>query len=190
MSPVSAKRKSFAAWIPTVRRRLRKAIAAKHRGAERLTLPTVFDLLRPPVVELRAAPGYFTLPRLDGRCAGRNPAEDDDDPPRMRRLLATSATSTSSADRLLFASSGSAQDRARYAVISGQPYALDIQLFDGESQVIVERIKLDWDLMLPSESPRLIGPDDRSWTSTSTGGTLLKQHRDRNTQLPPRWTMK
>ena len=82
-------------------------------------LPTVFGLLRPSVVELRAAPEYFALPRLDRRCAGRSPAEDDDFP-RMRRLLATTATSTSTADGLLYASSGSAQDCARYAIISGQ----------------------------------------------------------------------
>jgi hypothetical protein len=85
-------------------------------------LPTVFDLLRPSRVELRAAPERLAVPRLGGRCGGRGAAEDDDDSPRMRRTLATTATSSGAADRLLFASSGSAYDCDRFAVVSGQPY--------------------------------------------------------------------
>jgi hypothetical protein len=95
-------------------------------------LPTVFDLLRHPVTaEIRPAPlpPMFTITH----CEGTPRRDEDDDPPRMLRQFSTSTSSEALVSR-------SYNDCARYATITGQPYAIDVRVWDAESGDIIERM--------------------------------------------------
>jgi hypothetical protein len=109
-------------------------------------LPTAFDLLlRPVAAEIRPAPPprvRFTVGYAgNGYCepSTPHPEEDDSDPPRMLRLFLATGTSTGTVSR-------SYDDCSRVAVVTGQPYTVDVRVWDAESCAIIERLNHDYKL--------------------------------------------
>ena len=99
-------------------------------------LPSVFDLLRSPVAEIRSAP--LTPMMITTTYCELTPRRDeDDDPPRMLRMFSTSSGAPVAT---------SYADCSRYATFTGQPYTVDVRVWDAESGDIIERMGHDYSL--------------------------------------------
>jgi hypothetical protein len=110
--------------------------------------PTALDVMvRPAVVEIRPAPipGVTFMLTYQGlsQCGPLTPSTpNDDDPPRMQRMLAT----TTSTGINIATTIQSYDDCSRVAVVTGQPYAVDIRVWGAESNALVERMNHDYSL--------------------------------------------
>ena len=107
--------------------------------------PTVFDYLaRPVAAEIRPAPVPSIVFYVGNGCppGRKTEANDDSDPPKMlRAFVATSSTSpaTSAATQTYY-------DCASHAVVTGQPYLIDVRVWGVESDAIIERMNYDYRL--------------------------------------------
>jgi hypothetical protein len=123
-------------------------------------LPSVIDLLaRPVAAEIRPAPKPISgLPTLYvGDCptpASRAAARDGEDPPRMIRVLATTTASSSIQTYT---------DCQQFAVVTGQPYAVDVRVWDAESGTIIEVLNHDYEgrFVERRRPSRRFGPERR-----------------------------
>ena len=66
-------------------------------------------------------------------CEGTPRRDEDDDPPRMLRMFSMSTSSGAPV-------AASYEDCSRYATFTGQPYTVDIRVWDAESGDIIERM--------------------------------------------------